>query len=167
LPAYTYEVFQSSTDSWSFNLLSVDAPNLNQSSPDYPSISNVTYNFKDFTVSGMCTSLSSAETIQCISGTFNPNNFLSFSLYDLQSNATLNLRAVDKEWAFSEEAPSVLLKDDSGTEILKTDVTKYRDCTQLKICARQDSGPGIIVPLAPILIRQSEYAIKCTASKMD
>lgn len=115
----------------------------------------------------MCISPPSAEATQCISGTFNPNNFLSFKFHDLRSNATSNLRAVDKQWAFSKDAPSVLLKDDSGTEILKTDVTKYRDCTQLKICAGQDSGPGIIVPLAVILIRQSEYAIKCTASEMD
>lgn len=164
LPLYTYDLFQSSASDWLFNLRTIHVPNLNQSSLDHPSISNVTYNFKDFTVSGNCTSPSSAETAQCISGSFNPNNFLSFSLYDLRANTTLNLRAVDNQWAFRNDPPSVLLKDDGGTEILKTDVTKYGDCTQLKMCAGMDTGPGIIVPMALILIRQSEYAIKCTDS---
>jgi len=163
LPAYTYDLFQSSADDWSFNLRTIDAPDLNQSAPEYPSISNITYDFRDFTVSGNCTSPPSNATTQCISGSFNPNNFLSFSLHDLRTNATSNLRAVDKQWAFSNDAPSFILKDDSGAEVLRTDVTKYGDCTQLKICAAQDTGPGIIVPLALILIRQSEYAVICTS----
>jgi hypothetical protein len=161
-PAYTYDLFQESADAWSFNIRTIDSPELkqNMSDPFYPSISNITYNFVDNTVSGNCTSPFSNSSSMCIQGSFDPNNFLSFTLTDLRSNSTTHLRAVDKEWAFNDDAPSVLLKDDSGAEVIRTDVTKH--CTQLKVCAGQQSMSGMTIPMGLILMRQIDYAVYCT-----
>jgi hypothetical protein len=163
-PLYTYDIFQSSADLWSFNIRTIDSPDLaqNQSSPLYPSISNITYDFVDDSVLGNCTSPSSNTTSTCIKGFFNPNNYLSFNITDLRTNLTANIRAVDKQWAFDNDAPSVLLKDSSGVEVIRTDVTKKGDCTQLKVCAAQQNGGSIIVPIGLILIRQMDYAVSCT-----
>lgn len=56
----------------------------------------------------------------------------------------------------------MLLKDSSGVEVIRTDVTKKGDCTQLKVCAAQQNGGSIIVPIGLILIRQMDYAVSCT-----
>jgi hypothetical protein len=95
-------------------------------------------------------------------GSFNPNNYLSFNLTDLRSNSTTNLLAVDKEWAFGNSAPNVILKDSNGAEVIRTDVTKKGDCTQLKVCAARDSGASIMAPIGLILLRQIDFSISCT-----
>jgi hypothetical protein len=130
-------------------------------------ISNITYNFVTYSVSGTCTSPSSNSTAPCIEGSFNPGNYLSFDFRDLRTNTSTTLQAVDKEWTFTNDAPSVLLKNTSGAEVIRTDVTKPGKfgCTYLKVCAGQDAGPQIIVPIGLILIRQMDYAIECTTPK--
>jgi hypothetical protein len=147
-PLYAYDIFQASADEWSFNIRTIYSQDLanNRSSSLYPSISNITYNFVDNSVSGNCTSPSSNTTSTCIEGYFNPNNYLSFNLTDLRSSSTAYIRAVDKQWAFDDDAPSVLLKDSSGA---------------------QDNGPSITVPMGLILIRQMDYAIYCTTPQDD
>jgi len=135
---------------------------LNPFAPEYPSISNVTFDFRDNSVSGDCTSPASNTTTRCIAGSFNPDSYLTFNLNDLRTNATYNLRAVDKQWEFNNDAPSVTLKDDNDTDIIRTDVTNYRHCNQLKVCAASGAGPEIIVPAALILISQTNFAIVCT-----
>ena len=52
--------------------------------------------------------------------------------------------------------------DEVGAQILRTDMTKKGDCTQLKVCAARDNGTGIIVPMGLILIKQMDHAIYCT-----
>lgn len=163
-PLYTYDIFQSSADLWSFDIRTIDSPDLarNQSALLYPSITKVTYNFIDNSVSGNCHSRYSNTTSLCIIGSFNPNDYLSFNLTDLRSNLTTYIRAVDKQWAFYHRPPSVLLKDSNGALVLRTDITKLGDCTQLKVCAAQNNGAGITVPIGLILIRHIDYAIYCT-----
>jgi len=164
---YTYDTFQSSANLWSFDMRTINSPDLaqNQSSTLYPSISKITYNFVDHTILGSCTSPSSNMTSTCFRGSFNLNNYLSFKLMDLRSNSTIGIRAVDKKWTFYDSAPSVLLIDGDGGQILRTDVTKSGDCTQLKVCAAHDNGISITVPIGMILLRQMEYAIHCTTPK--
>jgi len=168
-PLYSYDIFQSSADQWSFNIRTINSPDLaqNHSAPLYPSISNITYDFIYNTVSANCTFPSSNTTSTCVTGSFNPNNYLSFNLTDLRSNSTTYLHAVDKEWAFGDDAPSVILKDSNGVEVIRTDVTKKGDCTQLKLCAAQDSGAGITVPVGLILMRQMDYSVYCTTPSDD
>jgi len=96
-------------------------------------------------------------------GYFNLDNHLSFNLTDLRSNTTTYIRAVDETWAFHKEAPSVLLKGSDGAQVIRTGVTMRGDCTQFKVCAAQDNGVGITVPVGLILARQMDYAMSCTA----
>lgn len=164
-PLYTYDIFQSSADIWSLNIRTIDSPELanNISSPLYPSISNISYNFIDNTVSANCTSQNSSTTTSCIHGTFTIDGVLSFNLTDTRTNTTSNLRADNKQWTFDGYAPSVVLNDGStGQEVVATAVENSDDCTQLKVCAAKTNGPDISVPLGIILTRQMNYAIECT-----
>lgn len=164
-PLYTYDIFQSSADIWSLNIRTIDSPELtnNMSSPLYPSISNITYNFVDDTLSANCTSQNSNTTISCIHGTFTTDGLLSFNLTDTRSNISSNLRSANKQWTFDGYAPSVVLNDAStGQEIVATAVENSNDCTQLKVCAAKTNGPDISIPLGIILTRQMDYAISCT-----
>lgn len=156
---------QPSTNLLSFGIRSIDSQDLahNPSASMYPSISNITYDFVDNSVSANCTSPLSNTTSACIMGAFNLNDYISFNLTDLRSNTTTSLHAVNKIWVSHEEAPSALLKDNDGAEVIRTDVTKNGDCTQLKVCAAQDNGVGITIPIGLILARQMEYAMSCTA----
>lgn len=90
---------------------------------------------------------------------------MSFSLNDLRTDTTSHMRAVDRQWSFQDDAPSVLFRDDHSVEVMRTDVTKPRDCRQLKVCIAKDAGPDIIFPIGLLLIRQSDYAIHCTEPK--
>jgi len=168
-PIYTYDIFQQSADDWTFNIRTLDSPALanNQSDPIYPSVSNITYNFVDNTVSANCTSPNANTTFRCVDGSFNPNDYLSFKISDLRDNSTTNLNAVDKQWAFGNDAPSVILKDESGVEVIRTDVTNPSACTQLKVCAGRSSGADILVPIGLILTRQADYAVECTTPSND
>ena len=163
-PIYTYDIFQQSANDWTFNIRTLDSPTLanNQSDPIYPSVSNITYNFVDNTVSANCTSPNANATFRCVDGSFNPNDYLSFKISDLRDNSTTNLNAVDKQWAVGDDAPSVILKDESGVEVIRTDVTNPSTCTQLKVCAGRSSGADIVVPIGLILTRQADYAVECT-----
>lgn len=87
---------------------------------------------------------------------------MSFSLNDARTNTTSNMQAVDKDWQFKNDAPSVLLRDENGEEVVRTDVTKLHNCRQLKVCVAKTSGPGGIFPIGLLLISQSDYAIECT-----
>lgn len=164
-PTYTYELNSVSTNEWQFNLWTIDSTTLaqNLSALDYPSIRSITYNFVNNTVLGYCTPPSSSDTIfACITGSFNPNNYLSFNLTDLRSNTTSHLSAVDKQWVFGDGAPNALIRDEYGAEVLKTDITKRGDCTQLKMCAAKQAGPDLIVPTGFFLLQQVDFALKCT-----
>jgi hypothetical protein len=112
-------------------------------------------------VSGNCTSPSN-KTFTCLEGSFNFYDYLSFNLTDLRSNSANYIHAVRKKWAFYDDAPSVVLKDSSGAQVLRTAGTRMGDCTQLKLCATQNNGASITVPIGLILIRQMDYAIYCT-----
>jgi len=48
-------------------------------------------------------------------------------------------------------------------EVIRTDVTKKNDCTQLKVCAVQNNGEDIVVPIGLIFIQQMGYASHCTS----
>lgn len=56
----------------------------------------------------------------------------------------------------------MILKDESGVEVIRTDVTNPSACTQLKVCAGRSSGADILVPIGLILTRQADYAVECT-----
>jgi len=163
-PAYTLELSDLSLSEWQFNLQTIDSPNLaqNLSAPDYPFIRNITYDITHNNVSANCTSPSSPNTtFACITGSFTQNVYLSFNLTDLRYNTTSYIHAIDRQWD-TEGPPSALLEDQNGAEVLKTDTTKSGDCTQLKICAAEEAGAGLTVPVGLFLIQQIATAERCT-----
>jgi len=93
----------------------------------------------------------------CTNGTIDQDltsdTYLTFSFTD-----GVALRAVDHEWQFSDDAPSVLLRDQAGRNILRTVVTKPGDCTQLKVCAIDVAEEQFLVPIGLLLFSQETFA---------
>ncbi|KAH8103628.1 hypothetical protein BXZ70DRAFT_926691 [Cristinia sonorae] len=189
-PLFSYSVNDdSSSDLWTFQLREFDSPQGSIPLQQYPTLQQVRYDFINHTVMGNCTTLispgsSATNSTSCTSGTFNPYDWLSFNLTSsvpLNNSisrlppTTAHLGIIDKEWAFSNDAPSLILQttpDPQQLPVLRTAVTKRSDCTQLKVClAGVDGREGgvvgaeVLVPLGLILIRQSDYATFCTTPK--
>ncbi|KZV99158.1 hypothetical protein EXIGLDRAFT_259623 [Exidia glandulosa HHB12029] len=175
-PLFTYDLDQTNSDAWTFHFRTFDAPEDSLPPAFVPVLRAVTYNFVDNTLNGTCTVSGGNDTL-CMTGTFNPGNFLSFDLnYNITGTPVhAPSRAFDKQWAFSDDAPSLILRsveaDNSlGDVILRTAVTKRSDCTQLKVCVDGLSGQGdaaavgpeVMAPLGLMLARQGDYGIQCT-----
>ncbi|KDQ60510.1 hypothetical protein JAAARDRAFT_712541 [Jaapia argillacea MUCL 33604] len=162
-PMYTYQLDRSNF--LNFSLQTIDSSSLatNFSSPEYPSIHSIAYDFVNKTIAGNCTSPTIApnSTIPCLSGTFYPsNNHLSFNMTDSRENSSSYLRGTDKEWFFNEDPPRLVLEDEGGTTVLETDVASR--CTLLKVCmGKRDAGPETIVPIALVLWKQMDFASYC------
>ncbi|KDQ60508.1 hypothetical protein JAAARDRAFT_191883 [Jaapia argillacea MUCL 33604] len=167
-PMYTYQLDRQPSNFLNFSLQTIDSSSLatNLSSPEYPSIQSIAYEFVNKTIAGNCTSTTIApnSTIPCLSGSFYPsNNYLSFNITDSRANSSnqpIYLRGTDKEWFFSEDPPRLVLEGGSGTTVLETDVASQ--CTLLKVCmGRRDAGPETIVPIALVLWKQIDFASYC------
>jgi len=57
--------------------------------------------------------------------------------------------------------PSIALIYHNGNEIVRTEVTNYDDCTQLKVCATGQSR-DLAIPLGAILIEMEKVGLCCT-----
>ena len=187
---YSFDIDANSSDFGSFHLRQFDVDQASITLRFYPTLQQIDYNFINNTVTGNCTvpvSQGSSNTTlnQCVTGSFDLGEPLGFNLNSaVPLNTTFNassvpfistpLKTVDKQWTFGDDAPSLILRTDSGSSdvdkiVLRTAVTKKGDCTQLKICvAGPPSGPeptvggSVMVPLGIILMRQADYAIECT-----
>lgn len=194
---YTYEIANpGGADSWTFGLRSWDTSQSSIPLNMYPTLQGVAYNFANKTVSGNCTvpdstNSNNTTTLNCMSGTFDPNNVLSFLLTSAiplnntsnatsVSSTTSLLRAVDKQWSFDDDAPSLILREiDNSTNIsqeivLRTAVTKRSDCTELKVCLAGTGkasgsvvGAEVMAPLGLIMMSQADYALECTNSDSE
>lgn len=189
---FTYGLGDSSdADLWTFQLREFDMAQSLIPLDLYPTLQRVQYDFINDTLTGNCTvpvtpGNSTTNSTSCMTGTFNPNNWLSFNLTSqiyLNDTTTFPLsssvlRTVDKEWAFTNDAPSLILNTvDPLTDalqpqtILRTAVTKRGDCTQLKVCLAGTGRPGgllgaeILAPLGLMMLRQADYSIQCTTPK--
>lgn len=191
---FTYEIANpGDADIWTFSLRTWDSMQSSIPLPMYPTLQFVQYDFVNSTLTGNCTvpispTNTNSSTISsiCLNGTYDPGNVLSFDLtssipLNNTSNATAvpslttSLRSEDKQWSFSDDAPSLILRQVDATRntleeiVLRTAVTKQSDCTELKVClAGTGVSPGSVVgaevlaPLGLILMRQADYAIYCT-----
>lgn len=132
-----------------------------------PTLQNVTFDLTMSQISGQC--LLSAHHFDCLSGqmdqdldstthlTFNFTADLGFG------NQTSALRAVDRDWQYSDDAPSLILHDlNVGRNVMRTAVTKRGDCTQLKICANDFGEANLLVPVGRILIAQEKWSVGTT-----
>jgi hypothetical protein len=135
----------------------------------YPLVSDITYQLVNQTMSASCGSnpdtLANATTL-CMDGSFNDDQFLSFTTNDTRTNTITTLRAVDKQWKFAFDAPSFELKevqhDNSlGNIALQTAVTERGHCNALKICS-SGTGIDVLAPVGLTLLQQGKYGAVCT-----
>ena len=194
---FTYEIANPDDDDlWTFTLRNWDTQQSSIPLDFYPTLQYVQYEFINDTMNGNCTvptAPGSANTtsLACMTGMFDPGNFLHLNMTSAvplnnTANAsatpstTVSLRAMDKQWSFSDDAPSLILRQTDSVFsrlqelVLRTAVTKQSDCTELKVClAGTGSGPGSVVgaevmaPLGLILMRQADYALECTQPSSD
>jgi hypothetical protein len=139
-----------------------------------PLVQSVSYDLDKSTLSAKCTTIndSSSEPTACMWGYFIRGN-LSFSLNNTIINAEVKLRPADKEWRYSDDAPSFSLhhvkpgSDQLGDMVMQTAVTKRNHCEILKICLRLPAPIlDIVVPLGLVLLAQDRYATYCTTPRL-
>ena len=158
----------------------------------YPTLQYIQYEFANGTVSGNCTLPTSptdpSGTSQlCTTGTFDIGDFVPFNI---TTNISLNttfasatvpavkstVRSTWKQWWYADHAPAMWLKNvDIATDrltstVLKTALTKPRDCTELKVCLAGTGGyPGsvvgaeVMVPMGMLLLAQTLEGTSCTS----
>ena len=190
---FTYDVNSNSdSDLWTFALREFDVSQSVIPLYMYPTLQSVHYDFINDTLNGNCTlpvapGASITNSTECMTGTFNPGNWLSFNTSStVPLNTTLSsdplprfvrtwTRAVDKEWFFGQDQPpSFILKtvdpltDTLLQTVVRTAVIKPGDCTQLKVCIGGTGQPGglvgaeVMAPLGLLMINQADYAYACT-----
>ncbi|KAH8106305.1 hypothetical protein BXZ70DRAFT_431020 [Cristinia sonorae] len=190
---FTYDVNEGTdSDLWMFAVRQFNTPSGLIPVDQYPTLQSIQYDFINTALTGNCTvpispGSSNTTTMACMTGTYNPDKWLSFNVTsivplnntDLSTpvpSSTTLLRTVDKEWVFGDNnAPALILRTvnpvtDQLTDqtVLRTAVTKRGDCTALKVClsgtARLGSivGAEVLAPLGLILIRQVDHARICT-----
>ncbi|PSS37037.1 hypothetical protein PHLCEN_2v1076 [Hermanssonia centrifuga] len=199
---FTYEIANpGDADIWTFSLRDWNTDQGAIPLDAYPTLQQVTYDFVDDSLSGNCTVPTSSAaansttlTSPCMTGTFDPGNVLSFNITSsvplnntLASNTTSAatpsstssvLRAQDKGWTFSDDAPSLILRlvdplhDTLGPIVLRTAVTRPHDSTELKVCLAgvqggNEVGAQVMAPLGLILMRQADYALYATRPSDD
>ncbi|THH23241.1 hypothetical protein EUX98_g7937 [Antrodiella citrinella] len=183
---FTYDVNSNSDpDFWTFQLREFDTAQSLIPLNLYPTLQFIQYDFINYTLTGTCTvhvapGSSDTNSTSCTSGTFNLNGWPSFNLTSSvplndttvpHPSAIAHLRTVYKDWDTTRFAPSWVLNEvDLATNalqqtVLRTDVLKRGDCTQLKVCI---NGPGagilesgfvgaeVMAPVGLILIRQAD-----------
>lgn len=110
--------------------------------------------------------------VPCMTGTYQISPYLNFSLQD--SGNTTYLRAVNKEWQFSDDAPSFVLRYSSpdprqplGGIAIQTAVTERNHCEVLKVClGSRKLGFDILAPLGVAFISQNTFAAYCTQPRI-
>ncbi|THH33628.1 hypothetical protein EUX98_g499 [Antrodiella citrinella] len=189
-PLFTYIINSNSdSDLWTFELREFDDAQDQIPLDYYPTLQSVQYDFLNDTLTGNCTTpvapgSSITNSTACMIGTYNPNDWLSFNitsnipLNDTTSGSpvpftTTTLRTVDRQWSFSNDVPSLILRtvdpltNTLQREVLRTAVAKATDCTQLKVCLAGTGTTGglvgaeVLVPLGLVMIRQADYARTC------
>ncbi|KAF9480186.1 hypothetical protein BDN70DRAFT_894366 [Pholiota conissans] len=136
-----------------------------------PEVLTVSYNLADHTFSVYCL-YTSSKAVPCATGSYTTSPYLSFIIHIADTDEEIRLRAQDKEWGFSNDAPSFVLKfEDAGGQLgdidLQSAVTKRSHCEILKICA-SSGAPDIatLVPLGIVLMTQDEYSQYCLLPRL-
>jgi len=125
-------------------------------------------------ISAQCATTVNSTTVPvpCMTGTYQISPYLNFTLQD--SGNTTYLRAVDREYQFSDDAPSFVLRYSSsdprqplGGIAIQTAVTERNRCNVLKVClGSRKLGFDILAPLGVAFISQNNYAAYCTQPRM-
>ena len=129
-----------------------------------PEIVRMSYNGNN-EISGYCD-----DGSLCVVGKYNMTSFLYFELQNLHTGAITKLQAVDLEWYYSNDAPSVDLRYQMsdgklGGRALVTDVTARAKCHLLKVCVEVPDS-NILAPLGVILMAQNIYTAYCSRPRL-
>lgn len=135
-------------------------------------VQSVMYDLDKSTLSATCTTTdSSGDSIGCLRGTFALDAF-AFYLNDSRVNTETILRPTDREWMYSDDAPSFTLhyvqKDGQlGSVVMQSAVTKRNHCELLKICLQVPAPTlDVIVPLGLALWAEDHYATYCNTPRL-
>jgi len=148
----------------------------NSSSPlkSQPGIVGVSYNgtSKSFNASCLHQSGSSSTPGTCAYGRYATEPYLSFSIFDSRVGTNTSLRAFDKEWRYSDDAPGVVIRFEQangelGDIAIQSAVTRRNHCQVLKLCLPSRTLTlAQLVPLGMILSAQEEYAKYCSQPRI-
>jgi hypothetical protein len=123
-----------------------------------PDILAITYDIQNQAIFATC-----AEGL-CALANYSTAPYLSFTLQDARTGAITQLRAVDKEWKFPDDAPSVSLSylDTGDKPALQSAVTQRNHCEKLKVCLSSRTPDfATLAPLGVLLMAQQTYAQYC------
>lgn len=156
--AYTFDLY----DGRSFVYRSQVADEQNSAFPP-PELQNITYDLSTARVAGSCSF--AGEQRDCLSANMTLDlDSASYLEFEIAANLGAGpqryaLRSVDHDWQYSNDAPSMILRDPrTGESVLRTVVTKRGDCAQLKVCANTRNEARMLVPIGLILIYQEKWA---------
>ena len=163
---------------------------LASTSPVYPSISKITYDYEDGlrlgikgTLVAVCefpplvggTLGNATDGATCGQGLFSSSPYLQLILDN--ANRTTRVHSVDKEWEFTDDAPSVVLRrrasgfllpgpttmghEDEMT-LVQTAVTRRNHCEELKVCLGERTlGFDTLASLGLLLRAQTIFSGSC------
>lgn len=157
-PYFRYSLVQNGTGNLYPQYLVFNASASASSVP--PDISMISYSVQIPVISAYCASG------LCAFGNYSKEPYLSFTLHDSHTRNVTQLRAVDKEWKFPNDAPSVVLNyqngDKQGGVALQTAVTRRNHCEMLKVCIPSKTPDfATLAPLGILLMAQQTYAQYC------
>jgi len=144
--------------------------------PDIVHISyNMTGNSDNFFEAGCMHNVihpSTAKSAMCGRGQYNTTPYLSFAITELAGGGFTQLRAVDKEWRFPDDAPSVVVRFEGldgklGDIAIQSAVTQRNHCNTLKVCLpSRNLTLANLVPLGVILEAQETFSRYCTRPRI-
>ncbi|KAF8166707.1 hypothetical protein BJ912DRAFT_1002156 [Pholiota molesta] len=132
-------------------------------------VSTISYNLTDLTFSVYC---QHSSKVPCAIGNYTTSPYLSFIIRDPDTGKAVRLRAQDKEWEFSNDAPNFILKledsnGDLGNVDIQSAVTKRSHCETLKVCMASDTlNSATLVPLGIIIMAQDVYSQYCSQPRL-
>jgi hypothetical protein len=168
---YEFTITQSNDSNiWTFDL---GAASFNDDSPKfYPPVRSIAYDLNKSTMSATCMNIGSKVAFPCMWGHFDRDYYFSMSLNDTRTNTVTKLRAVDREWYYSDDAPSFTLNNVApdgqlGDMVMQSAVTKRSHCELLKVCLSKGApGLEILAPLGLVLWAEDRYTSYCTTPRL-
>ncbi|EJD37735.1 hypothetical protein AURDEDRAFT_173244 [Auricularia subglabra TFB-10046 SS5] len=128
-----------------------------------PTLQNVTYDLSTSSAVGIC--LFSGQKQNCLSANMDLDlDSTSYLRFEIAADLGFGVRhhvlhAIDHDWQYSDDAPSMILRDElTGESVLRTAVTKRGDCAQLKVCLNTSNEARMLVPIGLMLIFQEKWA---------
>jgi len=173
---YNYTLTTHNTGAHTWKTLSFNGASL--FSVTRPDIVQITYNMtndsNNYFEAGCMHNATHPPTVKpavCGYGRYNITPYLSFAINELAGGFT-RLRAVDKEWRFPSDAPSVVVRFEGpdgklGDIAIQSAIAQRNHCGTIKVfLPLRNLSLANLVPLGVILEAQETFAQYCTRSIM-